>query len=159
MRYIFLAFLFSFMFFSCYYARQTSNGQQASSSIIGEWRNTYLKVIMHSYKNSDTIRIVEANENNWEEVLKSKTIRTFFRSDGTYNSEYRNLKDSIFYSPAGKWSVSGDSLFMTDTFPSREVMYKLKFEIKGNMAEFWSTLDFDQDGKEDDDYYGIQKKQ
>ena len=157
MKYSRVALLFSVLFVACYSTRQQESKLQ--QSLTGEWRNTYLKVIMNSFKNSDTPRILEVNEANWEEKLKGKTIRTFYKQDGTYNSEHRNLKDSIVYNPAGRWMVSGDSLYMTDTFPKRGITYRYKFKITADIAEFWGIEDFDQDGREDDGYYGRQRKQ
>ena len=114
---------------------------------------------MPTYKNSDTSKTLEVDEQSWEQRLNGRTISTFFRQDGTYNSIHRDLKDSIVYNPAGLWRVAGDSLFMTDTFPQRGLTYKYKFAIENNIAEFWGIEDFDQDGKEDDQYYGRQRKQ
>lgn len=98
-------------------------------------------------------------EHNWETAMKAKPIRTFFKADGTYNSEHRNLNDSIVYNPAGKWSIVGDSLFMMDTFPQEGLSYKYKIKIDGNIAEFRGVEDFDSDGNKDDEYYGSQRKQ
>ena len=118
-----------------------------------------MKITMNSYRNSDTIRVIEANETNWNTVLKSQPVRTFFKADGTYNSEHRNMKDSIFYNPAGYWNISGDSLFMRDTFPKKGISYTYWLHIDGRTATFRGSEDFDQDGKRDDDYFGTQKKQ
>ena len=81
MKYSRVALLFSVLFVACYSTRQQESKLQ--QSLTGEWRNTYLKVIMNSFKNSDTPRILEVNEANWEEKLKGKTIRTFYKQDGT----------------------------------------------------------------------------
>jgi hypothetical protein len=127
--------------------------------LLGEWRNLYTKVTMHTFKNTDSTRVLEVDEANWERMMSSKPIRTFFKADGTYNSEHRNLNDSMVYNPAGRWSLTGDSLFMTDTFPQRGVSYRYKILLKDNIVEFWGVEDFDQDGTKDDNYYGTQQKQ
>jgi len=151
------------LFFSCKNAQHQGDSQESltmdQSKLIGEWRNSYTKIIMHTFKSSDSTKVLELNEKDWENVMQVRPIRTFFKADGTYNSEHRNLNDSIIYNPAGKWNIAGDSLFMTDTFPQKGLSYKYKIAIDGNIAEFKGEEDFDQDGVKDDEYYGSQKKQ
>ncbi|MXV17278.1 hypothetical protein [Hufsiella ginkgonis] len=48
---------------------------------------------------------------------------------------------------------------MTDTFPKQGVTYKYKLSINGNIARFNGIIDFDGDGKTDDEYIGKQRKQ
>jgi hypothetical protein len=127
--------------------------------LVGEWRNTYLKVTMPSHKATDTSAVLEVTEATWQEQLKIQPIRTFFRPDGTYNSEHRKSNDSIVYNPAGKWFVRNDTLHMTDTFPKRGITYKFKVGINDRIAEFRGLLDWDADGKEDDEYLGRQRRQ
>lgn len=127
--------------------------------ITGEWRNLYTKIVMRSYNNSDSIKVMEIREEDWEQVMKVKPIRTFFKEDGTYNSEHRNLNDSVVYHPAGRWCIEGDSLFMTDTFPQKGISYKYKIAIDNDIAEFTGVEDFDRDGLKDDAYYGTQRRQ
>lgn len=155
-----LLFLFiALILFSCRSNRVSSSGASLSQQLTGEWRNTYVKLTMNSFKNSDTSRVVEADENNWEHVLKSRTVRTFFRADGTYNSEHRDLKDSLFYNPAGHWHIVGDSLFMKDSFPQKGISYQYHLSIKDKMATFRGLGDYDLDGRSDDEYFGVQRKQ
>ena len=130
-----------------------------AGQLVGEWRNTYLKITMNTFRNSDTSKTVEADESNWHSVLKSQPVRTFFKADGTYNSEHRNLEDSIFYNPAGYWNISGDSIYMRDTFPKKGISYTYWLNIDGRNVTFRGREDFDQDGKRDDDYFGTQRKQ
>ena len=157
-----IPFICILLLFSCSGNKQKENIQEENRSIsgqlIGTWTNTYMKVDMHTFNNSDSTKVLEVNENNWEEKMKIQVIRTFFRANGTYNSEHRNLKDSIVYNPAGNWSIVNDSLLMTDTFPQAGLSYKFKLAIKDSTAEFWGLEDFDQDGKKDDAYYGKQNK-
>lgn len=127
--------------------------------LLGEWRNVYTKVTMNTYQNSDSTKVLEVEEADWEKVMQAKPIRTFFRQDGTYNSEHRNLNDSIIYNPAGRWTMTGDSLYMTDTFPKRGVSYKYRILLTGDLLEFRGYEDFDQDGMKDDIYHGTQRKQ
>lgn len=136
--------------------------KETSNLLVGTWYNTYMKIEMNSYKGKDTLNVLEVDDSNWEQKMGIKPIITYFKGNGTYNSEHRNLNDSIVYNPAGKWEINGDSLFMTDTFPEAGLNYRYKLLINEDhgkvTAEFWGTEDFDQDGKKDDTYYGMQRK-
>lgn len=154
----------SLFFISC---AVKENSENLSDQLTGEWRNISMKVEMQTINNTDSASTLEVTEANWEQVLKIRTIQTFFKADGTYNSVHTNLNDSVIYNPAGKWSVTGDSIIMTDTFPQAGISYKYRLSIREQntngkqelLAEFWGVEDFDQDGKKDDSYYGVQRKQ
>lgn len=126
--------------------------------LTGQWRNVYIRIDIPTFKNTDSSKVFEVNENNWEQVMGIRPVRTYYWSDGTYNSEHLNLQDSVFYNPAGRWILNGDSLYMNDTFPNKGHSYKYKVAIKGNMAEFWGLEDSDSDGNKDDHYYGTQRR-
>lgn len=140
-------------------AEEISENKELEKQLVGEWRNVSLKIKMNTFKNRDTFRIFEVNENNWEAKMRIQPIRTFYRADGTYNSEHRNLKDSLIYNPAGRWAIQGDTIIMMDTFPERALSYRYKIVIKNNIAEFTGLEDCDRDGNADDDYYGTQRRQ
>ncbi|MES2108511.1 MAG: hypothetical protein V4577_07185 [Bacteroidota bacterium] len=125
------------------------------SQLIGEWRNVYVKVNMHT--KSKPAVVMEADSSNWEKRLGIKPIRTHFLKDGTYYSEYRNLKDSTVRRPAGTWSLKGDSLSMTQLTPDKSIL-KLHLSITHDQATFHGMIDFDGEGVDNDEYFGIQKK-
>lgn len=162
MRTLFL--ITSAFLFSC---SVKENNKKIYNPLVGEWRNVSMKVEMPTVNNTDSTSVVEVTEANWEQLMKIRTIQTFFKADGTYNSVHTNLNDSILYNPAGKWLISGDSIIMTDTFPQAGLTYKYRFTVREQnttgkkewLAEFWGIEDFDQDGKKDDSYYGVQRKQ
>lgn len=143
-------------FVSC--TTDNENKSELSEQLIGEWHNTSLKIIMNTYKNSDSTVVLEVSEQNWEEKMNIKPIKTFFRADNSYNSEHYSLKDSLIYNPSGKWEIKGDTLNMWDTFPNKGLRYKYKLTITNNKAEFSGIEDCDNDGKADDNYFGTQKK-
>ena len=122
----------------------------SSSSLLGEWRNLTLKVTMKAEVDS----VLEVAEGQWEEVLKIQPIRTTFKEDGTYTSEYRSLEDQIMTTATGTWSVSGDELTMEE----RGVNTTYKFSIDGDIVTFSGQLDWDSDGEADDLYFGTQKR-
>lgn len=148
-----------FVFFLAACQPEPEINKELTEKMVGEWRNVDLKITMNSYNNTDSVRTLEVTEATWEEKMKIRPIRTHFNADGTYNSEHINLNDSLIYNPAGTWIILGDSIIMTDTFPTRGLTYKYKVSVKDNMATFYGKEDCDFDGAADDDYYGTQRKQ
>ncbi len=126
-----------------------------AQQLAGEWNNLYLKVDVNSKNNTDSNEVFEADLPQWEEKLKIKPIRTFFRADSTWNSAHYNLKDSLVYNPSGKWWLEGDRLTMLQQFPSPDTT-AYTVTIKSDTATFESILDWDMDGKKDDKYFGRQ---
>ena len=123
-------------------------------SLIGEWSNVSMRVWVKTYQNSDTSFIVDVPEESWEVKMNIKPIVTTIRDDGTYSSEFRTSFDSLIYRPEGTWMLDGDSLIMED----HQAVYKYQVFIDGDRAEFTSLLDWDKDGKADDEYLGVQRK-
>ena len=127
---------------------------QLEEEIVGEWTNVSMRVWVRTYNNSDTSFIVDISEENWELKMNVKPIVTTIYEDGTYISEFRNSFDSLIYKPEGTWLLDGDTLIMED----HQDTYKYQIFIDGDLAEFNSNVDWDKDGKADDEYFGIQRK-
>lgn len=128
-----------------------------SKELTGEWNNLSIKIDIHSKNNSDSNEVFEVNQPEWGEKLKIKPIRTFFRSDSSWNSAHYNLKDSLVYNPSGKWWLEKDKLVMLQNFPSPDTStYSLL--LQKDTASFETILDWDMDGKKDDKYFGRQIK-
>lgn len=125
--------------------------------LIGEWNNLSIKIDIQSKNNTSANEVFEVNRPDWESTLKIKPIRTFFRADSTWNSAHYNLKDSLVYDPSGKWWLMGNTLIMAQQLPTRDTnIYQLT--ITKDTATFICLLDWDQDGKKDDNYVGRQVK-
>ncbi len=125
--------------------------------MIGEWNNLSIRVDIETKKNTDSSEVLNVEQAEWEQRLKIKPIRTYFRADSTWNSAHYNLNDSLVYNPSGKWWIENDSLIMVQTFPSVDTSsYFLK--LNKDTASFTSRLDWDMDGKKDDLYVGRQLK-
>jgi hypothetical protein len=129
--------------------------ESLSKQLIGEWRNIYLKIKLNINDAKSTV--MEVDSSNWEARLKIKPIRTHFMADGSYYSEYFNLKDSIVRRTSGTWAIKYDTLTMAEVKPEKSTL-KLHISIAKNRATFSGIIDFNGDGKVDDEYYGIQKK-
>lgn len=127
---------------------------QLENDIVGEWVNNSMKVWVNTFNNSDTSFIVDINEETWEMKMTIKPIVTIIREDGTYISEFRNSFDSLIYRPEGSWMIDGDTLIMED----KQEVYKYQVFVDGDRAEFRNMIDWDNDGKEDDEYSGVQRK-
>ncbi|GAB2984245.1 hypothetical protein GCM10027049_22410 [Mucilaginibacter puniceus] len=137
----------------------TKNGLQQpglKQQLIGEWRNIALR-IKRNINDKVKPAVVEADSTNWETKLGIKPIRTHFKNDGSYYSEYFNLKDSLIRRTSGTWSIKNDSLTMVQLLPDKSNT-KLHVSINNNVATFTGIIDFDGNGKLDDDYFGKQKK-
>ncbi|MFY9159095.1 hypothetical protein [Aquirufa ecclesiirivi] len=141
--------LSSLVLFSC--------SQATSKAIVGTWEIAHLRIIMPSFKNSDSTQKIEVYGKDWEAKMKAKNIQTTYSADGRYHSLHRNLQGKATYDPAGTWSIVQDTLIIQDTIPKR-ITYKFKFKIKKNQIEYWGVEDFDLDGKVDDQYYSKQVK-
>lgn len=126
-----------------------------ATALIGEWRNVYVKVIIHN--KAKPAVTMEADSTNWEARLGIKPIRTHFMEDGTYYSEYRNVKDSLVRRHGGTWSLQGDSLTMAQVTPDKSTL-KVHVKINGDHATFHGMIDFDGEGVANDEYFGVQKK-
>jgi hypothetical protein len=156
MKYV-LIFILTFILLSCETAT-TARKPVSPEQLYGQWRNEYMKLEMPTYRNGDSLKVLEVNLRNWERVMHIQPIRTYFWYNGTYNSAHYDLNDSLIYNPAGNWLLRNDTLIMTDTFPKRGLQYRYKVSMNGVIAEFSGVEDLDGDGKADDHYYGTQRK-
>jgi hypothetical protein len=152
------AFLLLMIFFGCSNNKSEQDAESISyQNLIGEWNNISMHVKFHSKNNTDSGEIFKVTPGEWENTLKIKPIRTFFRADSTWNSAHYNLADSLVFNPSGKWWIKRDSLVMMQQFPSTDtVSYFIK--IWSDTCRFEAMLDWDMDGKKDDLYTGLQRK-
>jgi hypothetical protein len=165
MKYLLFILLITGTTDACQNTKTTGNAQTetADSSplispehpLLGEWRSVSLKVEI--YKDTFMEKL-EANQDNWEQVLGIKPIRTFFRADGTFNSEHYNSKDSLVLNVKGTWQVQGNKLYLMQSSPKVDTVI-CKTWMRGDQAEFDCMVDWDEDGFQDDRYFGVQKKQ
>jgi hypothetical protein len=140
----------SFLWITMIWGREDRTGLY--TKMIGEWRSVSIEIKMHTAFNSDSTRYLRANEDNWEQVTKVKPVQTYFKPDGTYYAEYHDLRDSIVYHPSGEWSVKEDSLIVRQLSPKPATL-RYRVVIKDDLGEFRSILDFDGDGKADDEFF------
>ncbi|MBZ0244532.1 MAG: hypothetical protein K8H85_01165 [Cyclobacteriaceae bacterium] len=150
-------YLFVFIIlFSCSSKSGENRESYKFESLVGEWRNLALKVELDK-KQGRPSSIFEVNENTWEEQLQIRPIRTYFRNDGTFNSEHFNLQDSLVLNPSGSWTATDGEITMMTTQPFSDTTM-CTYTIKGNVVTFGCWVDWDEDGEKDDWYLGTQKK-
>jgi len=124
--------------------------------LMGEWRNVSM-TITTAY-NTASSKVEKYEEENWEKDLKIKPIRTYYKPDGSYLSEYRSLDDVVFSTTSGTWEVKQDSVVLNQTKPEvRSAAYHIKFHDE-NTATFTAMLDWTNNGKKDDLYIGKQQR-
>ncbi|NUO01643.1 MAG: hypothetical protein HUU01_13635 [Saprospiraceae bacterium] len=125
---------------------------------IGEWRNESMRVECATFRGSDTTFVLDVPAGQWEARMRMQPIRTTYKADGSYVSEYRTLSDSVSLRREGRWTANGKRLILNETQPDKRE-YVNEYTISGKRASFSSTLDFDGDGRNDDQYQGVQRKQ
>jgi hypothetical protein len=131
-----------------------SGNQETVDALIGEWRNTSLRITLNTANGTDGSEEKKYDESNWEEQFGMKPARTFFQENGSYYTEYRDLDDSVFQVAKGNWSVNGDSLIMEES----DFTYRYRIRIQGETGEFTALIDGDEDGEWDDNYVEVQRK-
>ncbi|HNP07744.1 MAG TPA: hypothetical protein PKN99_08950 [Cyclobacteriaceae bacterium] len=150
-------YLFVFIIlFSCSSKSGENRESYKFESLVSEWRNLTLKVELDK-KQGRPSSIFEVNENTWEEQLQIRPIRTYFRNDGTFNSEHFNLQDSLVLNPSGSWTATDGEVTMMTTQPFSDTT-TCTYTIKGNVVTFGCWVDWDEDGEKDDWYLGTQQK-
>jgi len=140
----------------------TKNTPQPTSNILkpeqfyGEWRNVSMEIT--TAYNTSSSKIESYKEENWEKDLKIKPIRTYYKTDGTYLSEYRDLEGVVFSTTSGKWLVKQDSVYLNQIKPeTRVAAYYVEFH-DDDTATFTALLDWTSNGKKDDLYIGKQER-
>jgi len=165
MKFFIYTLVFATLFVSC----KDSNNEQKNATDInttkitlepeqlyGEWRNLSMRVT--TAYNTSKSKVEEYSEENWEQELKIKPIRTYYKPDGQYFSEYRDLDDVVIGTTSGTWLVKQDSVYLNQTQPDTlNATYHVQFHDK-NIATFTAMLDWTRNGKTDDLYIGKQRR-
>lgn len=138
-----------------------SEDRRLRRAMIGEWQSETLSIVLHTANQADTTILIDVNSRNWIKQLGIKPIKTIYYEDGRYLTEYRDSNDIVIQATKGIWTVRNDSLFLTpDSDKDSVVVYGYRVNMKPNKlsAKFTTTLDFDDDGQVDDDYFSTQHK-
>lgn len=117
--------------------------------ILGTWSNLSMRI---TYLDLDSL--YEVPEGKWEEMLEIQPIKTTYRSDSTYQSEYFKLDGKPLFTSVGKWYLQDDSIYLE----SQGVITAYKFTRENNVGRFVGILDWNEDGKSNELYDGRQKR-
>ncbi|MBO0321542.1 hypothetical protein J0X14_04465 [Muricauda sp. CAU 1633] len=120
-----------------------------NDQILGTWENVSMQIQFYT---NDSIFNVPKGE--WENILKIKPIKTTYLKDGSYESKYFDLNDSLLFAMKGKWKIQSDSLYLIST----EGTNAYKFDVSGSLATFTGILDWDGDSLAQELYKGVQKR-
>jgi hypothetical protein len=134
-----------------------SKRSDLEKSLIGKWENIGLHVTIHTYHNTDSTVIMDFDEEDLRTRFPLKPMVTVLNEDGTYYLEYRTKSDSLVARPSGKWSLKGDSIIMHQYVPN-ESSFSYHVTMMPDRAEFRGLLDYDADGKVDDEMIALSKK-
>lgn len=151
---------FSFLTLSILIA--CSNGDDVNHELTakfkGAWVNATFNIEMNTFRNGKDHKTFSVKEGDWEKQMGVRPLLTMYHENGSYVTEHRNLKDSVFLNQAGKWTIIGDSLFMRDTLPEEGNWYRYRIVINGDHCKIIGIEDSDNDGKLDDLYTGELRK-
>ena len=120
----------------------------------GTWESVSLRVAINTVDGSDSSFVFEVREEEWERRLGVKPVRTYYQLDHKYRQEFTSLADSLLSTSRGMWNIFGDTLMMVE--PNATYYYEVS--IENGLAQFFTGLDWDGDGAEDDDYLGVHRK-
>jgi len=119
-------------------------------SLVGRWENIGLHITVNTYMNTDSTVILDLTEDNLRNGFATKPFVTILRDDGTYLLEIRSKTDSLVNSSSGEWKVDADSLIMHQLKPGLAT-FTYHVRIFDGTAEFRTMVDYDRDGKVDDE--------
>jgi hypothetical protein len=163
MKKIILIFLFPFIISACTntgpYIKNIPIDSTANQylQLTGKWKTVGLNVTMHTVHNTKHDSSISANESNWEQQTEMEPIIFEFNKNGTFATEYRDVLDSLQYRGTGIWRMKGmDSLLLYSSQSARTYTYT--FKVRNDSAFFHTVLDFDDDGKADDEMLSIVQK-
>lgn len=119
--------------------------------LIGKWRSQSMAAHIHSGNGTNHDFDLEVHPDEWVKQLRHLPIDTEYRTDGTFQSDYRKADGSHLQTLEGDWTFKGDTLFLIYSKPKydRRVLH---FALDGDKATLHGYVDFDGDKAIDDEY-------
>lgn len=123
----------------------------------GTWQAQRLNVFMHSVLNTEQDSLFSVGPGEFMLKLRVKPHTLEFKKDGSFVEQYYNMMDSVILVNTGTWSAQLDTLTLTQIQPFlKDSKYKFvpNVDSVGNATglNLYEQVDFDFDGKKDDDY-------
>ncbi len=128
------------------------------ADVAGKWTTDKVRVKINSLDNTERDSTIIVSSENFKSELGIESNIGYYYPDGTYKDIYYANKDSVLLETSGKWMMQGaDSLVVRQEVPTtREHIYFVKF--KRDKGIFKGLVDWDGDGKQDDEFVGIATK-
>ncbi len=133
---------------------ETASKKELAAVLQGTWESVTINVKIHSMENTDSTAYFSIPEESWKDVYLVKPPRMFFEADKKYRREHRNFQDSLISMSRGIWNVFGDTLMMIEP----DATYQYRVRQADGLITFFTLLDWDGDGVEDDEYEEVKRK-
>lgn len=123
--------------------------------MIGKWTTEKVRVKIISMNNTDADSTIIVSSEDFKQELGIYSNVGHYNADGTYEDVYYLDKDSVLMRTTGEWMMQGtDSIIVRQDEPTqREHRYFVK--LKKDKGIFKGLVDWDGDGKQDDEFTGI----
>lgn len=119
--------------------------------IQGTWQTFQLNVAVNSVDGLDSFHSEFIDQRIWESKFGIKPPVHYFSANNDYRLERLSLAGEILEQSKGTWDTNGDTLIIVQG--SDTIKYSVKH---GNgKAGFRTKIDWDGDGKVDDEYQSI----
>ncbi len=151
---MFIAVLLAFSLGACQSTEGETEKPDLKSILPGTWDAVSLKVQVNSANGTDSSYVFDVPERDWLRKI-GQPIKTFYQLEqNNYKRSYYDQKGNKLDEDRGKWYVFGDSLMLV----TPDATYNYTVKIEGMKASFFSMIDWDGDGVEDDEYTGVHRK-
>ncbi len=125
------------------------------AALPGVWEAVSFRVVLNAADSSASQSVFEVAPGEWQAKLGIAPVLTHYDTASRFRQEYQNNPSgSSAPLTRGIWNIFGDTLMMI----TPEATYVYRVQLNGQEAVFRCLLDWDNDGQEDDEYTGIQKR-
>lgn len=128
--------------------------EELTALLQGTWESITINVKINSMENTDSTAYFSIPEESWKNEYKVKPPRMFFEADQKYRREHRTFQDSLISRSRGIWNIFGDTLMMIEP----DATYQYRVRPANGRITFYTLLDWDGDGLEDDEYEEVKRK-
>ncbi|MGB1242851.1 MAG: hypothetical protein ACPG49_10040 [Chitinophagales bacterium] len=155
-----IAYILSLVSFFVFFSACQSNSDLQTNLKNTHWVGTHFSITMPSYKGSDSTLITEANESNWQSVLKGNPSKIHLKNNNDYSEEHFDINNNSILKYEGTWSIEGDSLFFDIQKPhTTKHTYSAELDASKSTLKLSRKSDFDRDKQIDDQQVLTFKKQ
>lgn len=135
----------------------TTPDQTPQQEMTGTWTTEKIRVKINSLNNTDEDSVIIADASEFPEKLQIYKNVGDYNADGTFSDRYYASEDSVIVEVTGTWDISGDSVIVHQKEPVERI-HVYMFKYKRGKGFFKGMVDWDGDGKKDDEFTGIASK-